>query len=159
MDEVESCLNNLDHTKASGPDQILGRLLKLTATEIAPSLTRLFNHSLQLGKMPRIWKQANINPIFKTGNEHCVENYRPISLLCIASKVMEKCIHNHCIYNFISSKIYEMQHGFQRGKSCTTQLIQVYHNIVEALDKRMEVQCAHLDFSKAFDKVSHAVLL
>ena len=52
-----------------------------------------------------------------------------------------------------------MQHGFQRGKSCTTQLIQVYHNIVEALDKRMEVQCAHLDFSKAFDKVSHAVLL
>ena len=53
VDEVESCLINLDHTKASGPDQIPGRLLKLTATEIAPSLTRLFNHSLQLGKMPR----------------------------------------------------------------------------------------------------------
>ena len=51
VDEVESCLINLDHTKASGPDQIPGRLLKLTATEIAPSLTRLFNHSLQLGKM------------------------------------------------------------------------------------------------------------
>ena len=58
VDEVESCLINLDHTKASGPDQIPGTLLKLTATEIAPSLTRLFNHSLQLGKMPRIWKQA-----------------------------------------------------------------------------------------------------
>jgi hypothetical protein len=65
----------------------------------------------------------------------------------------------HC-YNFISERLYDLQHGFQRGKNCTTQLLHdVYHNIISALDKRMETRAVHLDFSKAFDKVSHKLLL
>jgi hypothetical protein len=92
------------------------------------------------------------------GNAACVENYRPISLLCILSKVLERCVHNH-IYDFISSRINKLQHGFQRQKNCTTQLIQVYHNILEALDKRNEIDIIYLDFTKAFDKVSHPLLL
>jgi hypothetical protein len=156
--EVESCLNSIDITKASGPDCIPGQLLKLTAAEIAPSLTRLFNLSLKLGEMPVSWKQANINPIHKKGDSYLVENYRPISLLCIVSKLMEKCVYMHC-YNFISERLYDLQHGFQRGKNCTTQLLHIYHNIISALDKRMETHAVHLDFSKAFYKVSHKLLL
>ena len=108
--------------------------------------------------MPTAWKEANVTPVFKDGNAACVENYRPISLLCIISKVLERCIHNH-IYDFISSRINKLQHGFQRQKNCTTQLIQVYHNILEALDKRNEIDIIYLDFTKAFDKVSHPLLL
>ena len=71
---------------------------------------------------------------------------------------MEKCIYMHC-YDFISQRPYDLQHGFQRGKNCTTQLLYVYHNIILALDKRLETHAVHLDFSKAFDKVSHKLLL
>ena len=126
--EVESCLNSIDITKASGHDCIPGQLLKLTAAEIASSLTRLFNLSLKLGEMPVSWKQANINPIHKKGDSYLVENYRPISLLCIVSKLMEKCVYMHC-YNFISERLYDLQHGFQRGKNCTTQLLRPIYTI------------------------------
>jgi hypothetical protein len=71
----------------------------------------LFNLSLSLGEMPVLWKRANINPIHKKGDSYLVENYRPISLLCIISKVMEKCIYMHC-YDFISQRLYDLQHGF-----------------------------------------------
>ena len=108
--------------------------------------------------MPTAWKEANVTPVFKDGNAACVENYKPISLLCILSKVLERCVYNH-IYHFISSRINKLQHGFQRQKNCSTQLIQVYHNILEALDKCNEIDIIYLDFTKAFDKVSHPLLL
>ncbi len=108
--------------------------------------------------MPTAWKEANVTPVFKDGNAACVENYRPISLLCILSKVLERCVYNH-IYDFICSRINKLQHGFQHQKNCSTQLIQVYHNILEALDKCNEIDIIYLDFTKAFDKVSHPLLL
>ena len=120
--EVLDCLLNLDQTKAGGPDDISARVLKTVANEITPSLTRLFNLSLRSGEVPTIWKQANVIPVSKDGNVHCVENYRPISLLCTVSKVLEKCIYNRC-YDSISGIVHHLQHGFLRGRNCTTQLI------------------------------------
>jgi hypothetical protein len=155
--KVRACLSALDPNKASGPDNIPARILKLTADQISPSICNLFNLSLKLGVMQTAWKEANVTPVFNDGNAACVENYRPISLLCILSKVLERCVHNH-IYDFISSRINKLQHGFQRQKNCTTQLIPVYHNILEALDKRNEIDIIYLDFTKAFDKVSHPFL-
>ena len=156
--EVLDCLLNLDQTKTGGPDDISARLLKTVANEITPSLTRLFNLSLRLGEVPSIWKQANVTPVPKVGDVHCVENYRPISLLCIVSKVLEKCIYNRC-YDSISGIAHHLQHGFLRGRNCTTQLIQVYHKILKALDNKHSVDVIYLDFQKAFDKVSHHLLL
>lgn len=94
VDEVQTCLLELDPTKAVGPDKIPGRFLKSTANEIAPSVCRLFNLSLKLGVMPVAWKEANTTPVYKNNNPICDENYRPISLLCTLSKVLEKCIYN-----------------------------------------------------------------
>ena len=68
------CLLNLDQTKAGGPDDISARLLETVANEITPSLTRLFNLSLRSGEVPTIWKQANVIPVPKDGNVHCVDN-------------------------------------------------------------------------------------
>ena len=156
--EVTDTLINLDPNKACGPDDIPGSLLKYTAAEIAPSLCRLFNLSLSLGTVPANWKRANISPVFKKDDPTLAENYRPISLLCIVSKVLERCIFNHCCPH-LSPFFYHLQHGFQRGKSTVTQLLEVYHDILDMLASGQEVDVIHLDLSKAFDKVPHNLLL
>ena len=90
-------LFHLDPKKASGPDNISIRLLKECATSITTSLTCLFNKSLQRGTLPSEWKLSNVIPIHKKGDNSFVENYRPISLLCVIAKVMERCIYNHLV--------------------------------------------------------------
>ena len=154
--EVLNCLRSIDVLKASGPDAIPGRLLKAVATEITPSLTRVFNLSLSSGKVPSAWKIALITPILKYGDPHVVTNYRPISLLSILSKVLERCIYSHC-YEFMQHKLSFYQHGFVQGRNCTTQLVWFYHKILEALDNGHEVDAIYLDFSKAFDRISHCL--
>jgi hypothetical protein len=82
QEDVLVCLRTLDVNKATGPDGISPRLLKETAHQIAPSLSTLFNRSLDSGSLPEEWKLANI-PVFKKGDKSFIENYRPISLLCV----------------------------------------------------------------------------
>ena len=94
VSEVEQTLLNLEASKATGPDELPAKILKETAEVIAPLLTELFNKSLRLGCLPEDWKLANIVPVFKKDNKEQAENYRPISLLSIASKVMESCSFN-----------------------------------------------------------------
>ena len=156
-DILESLLT-LDPNKATGPDGIPCRLLKETARQIAPSLTQLLNLSLSCGSLPDDWKLANIIPIHKKGEKQNVENYRPISLLSIVSKVLERCvlgkIRDHLLC-FISC----VQHGFISGKSCTTQLLEVHDRIGSLLDAGKQTDIVYMDMTKAFDKVDHTVLL
>ena len=79
-------------------------------------------------------------------------NYRPISRLCIISKTLERCVFSHC-YPLLAPKLYHLQHGFLKGRSTVTQLLEVYHDILACLD------IIHLDLSKAFDLVPHHLLL
>ena len=130
--EVTAALENLDPAKACGPDKIPGRLLKATAKEIAPSLCQLFNMSLELGSLPGNWKMANITPVFKQDDPSLVQNYRPISLLCTVSKVLERCVFNHC-YPHLIQFIYHLQQGFLKRRSTKTQLLGVYHDILASL--------------------------
>ena len=92
-EQVFYYLSNLDTRKANGPDGISARMLKETAKSIAPSLTHLFNLSITKGQFPRLWKTASIVPIPKT-DKHSPSGYRPISLLPIVSKGLEKHIHS-----------------------------------------------------------------
>ena len=108
--------------------------------------------------MPAIWKRANVTAIFKSAGCHCVENYRPISLVCTVSKVLEKCIYNHC-YTFICGRIHKLQHGFLEDLNCITQLLPVYHKILSTLNSKNFVNTIYVDFKKAFDKVPHHLLL
>ena len=114
--------------------------------------------SLALGVVPLQWKMANITPVHKREDPMLATNYRPISLLCTLSKVLERCVHNHS-YQHLEPHMYHMQHGFIRGKSTTTQLLEVYHKILESIASGNEVDAIYLDFSKAFDKVPHRLLL
>ena len=92
-----SYIQALDATKASGPDGISIRMLKYTATSITPSLAKLFNISIKLGRFPTCWKTSSVVPVPKSSKHNEVANYRPISLLPVVSKLLERHIHqsNH----------------------------------------------------------------
>ena len=152
------CLFILDPSKATGPDGIPARILKECSEQIAPSLCSLFNHSLRAGRFPSEWKSADVTPVHKKDLLEPAENYRPISLLPIASKVMEHCVCNR-LYSHVSQSITSLQHGFMRSCSCSLQLLSVLHSIGEALDKNKQTDILYFDFAKAFDTVDHAILI
>ena len=83
-------LSSIDVSKASGPDGIGARMLKSTAASIAPAVTNLFNLSLRLGRVPSEWKSARVTPVPKSSKFSDPANYRPVSLLSILSKLLEK---------------------------------------------------------------------
>ena len=156
--DVTSVLLGLDTAKASGPDNVSSHVLKQCAHQLAPSLSCLFNLCLASSCFPSQWKQAHVVPVHKKGKRDDVENYRPVSLLSIISKVIERCVFNH-VYEHVNSLISPLQHGFVRGKSCTSQLLDVYHQIGQTLDNTCQTDIFFLDFSKAFDSVSHVLLI
>jgi hypothetical protein len=89
-EEVAKHLYHLDPSKAAGPDGIPGRILKECSAIITPSLCSLFNHSLGSGTVPSEWKSANVTPVHKKEKKEPATNYRPISLLSIINKVLER---------------------------------------------------------------------
>ena len=156
--KVKDILSKLDINKATGVDGISARILKECAQELSPPLTLLFNLSFRSGKVPSLWKKANITPVHKADAKDVVENYRSISLLSIPSKCQEKIVHN-AIYSHVAPYLTDWQHGFIRGRSCATQLVLTHHQWTKALDDGLQVDVVFLDFAKAFDRVSHDILL
>ena len=132
-EEVQETLLALDTSKATGPDNISPKLLKETAHQIAPSLTKLFNKSVSCGVVRDDWKLANIVPVYKKAEKDQVENYGPISVLSIISKVLEHCVFCN-IGDYLVVLINNSQHGFISGKSCTSQLVEVHNYIGSLLD-------------------------
>ena len=157
--EVESVLANLDITKATGPDEISACLLKETAPVISTSLCSLYNKSLNQGVFPQEWKIANIVPVYKKGDKEHVENYRPISLLCIVSKVFERCVLNNMRELIYISGDQDIATRIYSGKSCVTNLLEVLNYIGSVLDTGGQIDTVYLYMSKAFDKVNHKSLL
>lgn len=159
-EEVHAILKSLNTSKASGPDGISPIMLKHTATSFSKPLTRIFNLSLQQGIFPHIWKQANVIPLHKKGDKSLPNNYRPVSLLSVVGKVMEKAIFKH-LFNYFrdSNVIYKYQSGFLPGVGTTHHLVHLYHVIAQAFDNQKKIRMVFGDISKAFDKVWHKGLI
>ena len=120
----------------------------------------LLNHSLRLGILPDIWKDALVCPIPKGGNAASVSNYRPISLLSCLEKVPERVIFKHLYNHFRDNNILSpLQSDFIPGDSTTNQLTSLYNTFCKALDSGKEVRVVFCDVSKAFDRVWHNGLL
>ena len=158
VDLVEDCLSKIDVKRAFAPNTIPPVILKNCRFLLAPSLCVLFNTCIQCECIPNEWKKAYVVPIHKKGDRKEVSNYRPISLLCSVSKALERCIFNQ-LYPEIENLIHPLQHGFIKGRSCTSQLLDVYHRIGSILDKGGQIDMVFLDFSKAFDCICHQLLL
>ena len=157
---TEKLLNNLDTSKATGPDQISARILKQYSTQLAPHLTYIFNKSLERGAVPTDWRRANVIPIFKKGDKYLASNYRPVSLTCICCKLLEHIVVSNILNHLDTFQILvDCQHGFRAKRSCETQLITLTHELTQNLHSNIQTDLIILDFSKAFDKVPHQKLL
>ena len=157
---VEKLLTNLNVKKAAGPDGIPPRLLKMVAKEISPALTKLFQLSIAIGTVPRTWKHAYVQPIFKKGDRSEAQNYRPISLTCICCKLLEHVIRTEMTKHLESNNILnDVQHGFRKHRSCETQLVSFTDDLSTEIDRGGQMDVIFLDFAKAFDKVSHQNLI
>ena len=157
---VRKLLDNINPKKAAGPDQIPCRILKELATELTPVLTAIFNQSLTSGNLPSIWTKAIVAPIFKKGDRCLPENYRPVSLTCVCCKLLEHIICTHIRQHLDKHNILsKFQHGFRSSHSCVSQLILTMHDLFTYRDKRIQIDMAILDFSKAFDTVPHEHML
>ena len=157
---VLKLLANLNPSKSAGPDAISSRCLRDLATEITGMLTYNFQQSFNRGSIPKDWSTAMVVPVHKKSNKDNLENYRPISLTCLCCKTMEHIVlsqlNDHLSRNNILSSL---QHGFRARLSCETQLVLTFHDWASILNQRGQVDALFLDFSKAFDKVSHEKLL
>ena len=158
--DVLDQLSILDTSKAYGVDGIPPKILKEGRSELFKPLCNLFNFSLEAMKVPSVWKKSNIVPIHKKNSMSDLRNYRPVSLLCCLSKVMERIVFKY-IFNFFKDNfvLSDDQSGFQPGRSTTTQLIEIYHELCKSLDSGKEVRVVFLDISKAFDRVWHLGLI
>ena len=159
-EEVIDLLLSLDTTKANGPDGISATMLKSTAYSITPEITKLFNKSIKSGRLPSGWKLSSVVPVPKGDDNTNVANYRPISLLPIISKLLERHIYWVIARHFEAhSPITIHQWGFQPKKSTTAALLNVYNDWSAALDKGKEVCAIFFDLRKAFDSVPHRCLI
>ena len=135
-------------------------MLQLCATEVALPLCLIFQKCLSTGTFPDLWKRANVQPILKQNNRQIKSNYRPISLLPIGGKILEKIIFDQ-MYSFlnVNKLISKNQSGFRQGDSAIYQLISITSNIFDSFEKYDETRALFLDISKAFDKVWHDGLI
>ena len=133
--DVMDILKTLDTSKALGHDLVSPRLLKEGYNELSTPLSKLFNLSMRAKTFPSKWKISNVVPIFKKSDPKKPENYRPISLLSVTSKIFEKCVYKY-IHNFVVSNKLLSQHqsGFTKGDSTVNQLLFIINEISKALE-------------------------
>ena len=155
---TKEMLKNINVNKACGPDGISGKIFKNCSGSLSYPLSLLYRLSYNSGIVPQEWKMANVVPVYKKGSKSSVVNYRPISLLPICGKLLEKLIFNS-LYLYLSSNnlITPNQSGFRSGDSCPNQLLFLVNEIHKAFEdpKSLELRAVFLDISKAFDKVWH----
>lgn len=151
-------IQSLKDDYSSGPDGLPAIVLKNCASPLIQPLTALFRLSISRGIFPKLWKDSYIIPIHKNGSKNEISNYRPIAKLSCIPKLFENIVYDslffHCKSLFSSS-----QHGFLKGRSTTTNLTEFVSKTVRALENGNEVDVVATDFSKAFDKVSHPIIL
>lgn len=158
--DVLNALESLDASKAMGIDGIPPKLLKHCSLALYIPVHHLFSVSLTKHVIPCEWKCHSITPIHKSGDKSQVTNYRPISLLCIMSKVLERLVYNDLNKFIIQNNIISCsQFGFRQGHSTNQQLLLFLHKVHQSLNNKENCDVIYLDFRKAFDSVPHNELL
>ena len=157
---VLSQLGRLNPNKAHGPDELSPQLLKLAAEELAPALAIVFQQSYDMSSTPKDWNSAIVTPIYKKGLKSYPSTYRPISLTCICCKIMAYIMLSHIAKHIAKNNIIiNDQHGSRNKLSTITQLINTTTDWANTLNNKGETDIIFLDFSKAFDKISHKFIL
>ena len=159
-EEVLTIIMHLDEFKSSGPSSIPVKLLKIASPIIVPHLVNIINISFKTRCFPDAVKLAKVIPIFKAGSKLDINNYRPISLLSVFSKIIEKLMHSR-LYSFLEAHnvIYNSQFGFQKNKSTQHSPIEIVEKIRTCMENKNYGCGIFIDLKKAFDTVNHNILL
>jgi len=158
-EEVSSVICSLDN-KSSDINSIPIFIYKFISVFISPIISMMFNLSLEVGTFPACLKTATVVPIHKSGDINCVDNYRPISMLPILSKIFEKLMLRR-LKSFLkaSNLLNDNQFGFRENSSTSDALLEFIECTSVSLNNRNTLIAIFLDFSKAFDTVCHNILL
>jgi hypothetical protein len=158
VSDVLKGLQDMDITVGAGPDGIAPRILRKCALSLSIPLHYLFNASLSCGGFPDIWKHSFTVPIFKSGSRSDIKSYRGISILSAIPKLFESLVKSS-LESLIAYRLSSRQHGFSQGKSTITNLMVFSSYVFETVGNRGQVDVVYTDFSKAFDRINHRILL
>ena len=157
--EMSKLINVLKNT-SSGYDGYQAKALKYVKDELLTALCYIVNISLEQGVFPDRLKHALVTPIYKSGERAKVENYRPISVLSVFSKIYEKVMYNRLLPNLeINNVLHKHQYGFRPGYSTDQALIHMTDTIRDAFDKKEHLVGVFMDLAKAFDSINHTILI
>jgi len=157
-DIVYNKLVNLPNKLSCGPDEIPAFLYKNLCVPLTEPMSKIFKASFDQSQIPNDWRYANVVPIHKKGPTNLCSNYRPISLECQASKIQESIVNDALLEHF-KDKFSKNQHGFLRRKSTVTQLLETLNDWTKALDDGQVIDVQYIDWAKAFDTISHQILI
>ncbi|KAK3881506.1 hypothetical protein Pcinc_014051 [Petrolisthes cinctipes] len=151
---------DLRPNSAAGPDEFPAIVLKRCATQLCIPLQLLWSASLLESVIPDTTRSARITPLYKGRPRSMPKNYRPVALTSHVIKLFEKIVVKN-IMNFLehNTLMNRGQHGFRRGRSCLSQLLEHHTHLLESIEAGLNSDVIYLDFEKAFDKVDHGVLL
>jgi len=153
---VTAAIKKLKSNLSSGPDNFPPLLCKTLGVHIAKPLSMMFTSFFSVHQIPEVWSKSIVTPVFKTGSPCDPANYRPISLTCVACKLMERVIANQMLsYLRAHNLISKHQHGFLSKHSTVSNLLESVNDWTLALNNSKGVAVAYVDYAKAFDVVSY----
>jgi hypothetical protein len=159
-EDILLAIFQLKSSVSQTPDSIPSLFVKRTSTQLLRPLSIIFGFSIYSGQVPALWKKAIVVPIHKKDKINDPSNYRPISLTSVICRIFEKILHKNMMLHLLNNRIIsDAQHGFVYGRSTQTQQLHFLDKLTSMFDKKTQVDIIYLDFSKAFDKVSHTKLL
>ncbi|XP_063381206.1 uncharacterized protein LOC134667714 [Cydia fagiglandana] len=158
--EITKVIKSLRNSKSCGYDELMTSVIKENAEVLALPLSHLINLSMMQGTFPDKLKISIIKPVFKKGDKRHSDNYRPIALIPIISKVFERVMYSRML-NFFDrfDVLSNRQFGFRKNRSTTSAILELLEDIAESREKRLPVTAIFMDMSKAFDYVQHNILL
>ena len=158
--EVFKHLKKLSRNKASGPDELPPGMLKDCAAQICSPLCHVINVSIKTGFVPECFNFGNVTPIHKSGSKQVFDNYRPITVLPVCSKIFEKCIHQQ-ISQFLEEHrlLSPTQFGFRKERNTELAATLLLDEIQRGTDKGNVTGAIFVDLSKAFDTLSHSQII
>jgi hypothetical protein len=158
--EVRRLLSGLDAYGGTDPAGLFPLFYKKTVVVLAPKLSVIFRRLIKSGEFPEFWRTANVVPVPKGASFPIVDNYCPITITPIISKVFERLIAiRFSSYLEKEHLLPPCQFAYRKGLGTCDALLTVSHHLQAALDRRLEARLVQLDFSAAFDRVSHVGLL